>query len=269
MKQMKIYVFAAIVYIALAFSGCRNDDKTEPIKGSDKASIVIDFNHLVGSVDFTKDSMVYFNTAGNHYEVNELQYFISDIRLLKSNGEEVLITADSGIHYVDIDLPETLTWKVGQEIPTGEYTSVSFTFGINELKNKTGLFVNPPERDMFWPDPMGGGYHYMKMNGQWLDTLNILTPFNFHLGIGMMDDGMGGMDYVQNYFTVQVPNSAVSLKAGQINKLSLNMNIASWFDTPNLWDWNFIGGQIMQKQWAMHMACENGVDAFSCLWTTE
>jgi hypothetical protein len=269
MNHKRINVFAIFIVLASVLSGCRKDDNNTPGPETDKASVMISFTHSVGNMDFIKDSLRYNNTAGNHYEVNDLQYFISDIILHKQDGGDVMITADNGIHYVDIDLSGTLLWNVAQEIPTGEYSSVSFTFGINESKNKTGLFVNPPERDMFWPEPMGGGYHYMKMNGQWVDTLNNLTPFNFHLGIGMMDNGMGGMDYIQNYFTVQVPNSAVTMQSGHVYKLGLKMNIASWFDTPNVWDWNVTGGQIMQKQWAMHMACENGVDAFSCLWSVE
>jgi hypothetical protein len=261
MNRFAHYRFIAILIFSISFISCRKEDKT--------TTITVGFTHSVGSLAFLKDSLQYMNAAGNAYEVNDLQYFISDIVLHKSDGEIVTIAVENGIHYVDIDLPGTLTWNLVQDIPTGDYTSVSFTFGINEAKNKTGLFVNPPERDMFWPDAMGGGYHYMKMNGQWLDTLNQLTPFNFHLGIGMMGDEMSGMGFVQNYFTVQVPNSGVNLTADATNKLIINMDIASWFETPDLWDWNTIGGQIMQKQWAMEMACANGADAFSCAWSAK
>jgi len=41
------------------------------------------------------------------------------------------------------------------------------------------------------------------------------------------------------------------------------MNINSWFDTPNLWDFDVMGGMMMQNQQAMRMACQNGADAFS------
>lgn len=244
--------------LSISLGSCRKEDKT--------TNLSIGFTHTVGLNALVKDSLLYVNAAGNQYVVNELQYFISDIILHKSDGETVAITEDNGIHYVDIDIPGTLTWNIDLEIPSGEYSSVSFIFGINEARNKPGLFVNPPERDMFWPDAMGGGYHYMKMNGLWLDINQQITPFNFHLGIGMTDGVMG---FVQNYFTVQVPNSGVNLTSDTDYKLILNMDIASWFETPNLWNWNNIGGQIMQKQWAMELACENGADAFSCTWSSK
>ena len=38
---------------------------------------------------------------------------------------------------------------------------------------------------MFWPEMLGGGYHYMKMNMIWSDT-SALNPFNMHLGIGQI-----------------------------------------------------------------------------------
>jgi hypothetical protein len=253
-------LFTAIL-LSVIFTSCRKENKN--------ALLAIEFTHTVGNEQFIRDSLHYVNAAGNHYEVNELQYFISDIILHTADGKDVAISADQGIHYVDIDIPGSFRWNCDQQIPAGNYASVSFTFGINEAKNKVGLFVNPPERDMFWPDVMGGGYHYMKMNGHWVDPLNQLTPFNFHLGIGMMDNGMGGMGFIQNYFTVQIPNSGINLAAGKDLKLTLNMDIASWFETPHLWDWNTTGGSIMQKQWAMQMACENGADAFSCTWKVE
>jgi hypothetical protein len=255
MDKRRNLILVTLLILAFGISACHKDIKT--------TSLTIGFTQSVDNKAFHKDSLQYINAAGNQYEVNDLQYFISEIILHKTDGEDVAINADNSIHYVDIDNPGTLNWNIGDQIPAGEYTSVSFTFGINEVKNKTGLFLNPPERDMFWPDPMGGGYHYLKMNGQWVDTLNQPMLFNFHIGIGMMDGGMG---FIQNYFTVQVPNSGATLTADMNHKLILNMDISSWFKTPNLWDWNTIGGSIMQNQQAMHMACENGADVFSCEW---
>jgi hypothetical protein len=261
MNSFRKILFGLTIISALVFISCRKEEKN--------STLAIEFIHSVSNRTFIKDSLMYINAAGNKYEVNELQYFISDIILHKSDGGDVEITADNGIHYIDIDVPESMLWNLDQKIPSGDYASVSLTFGINKTKNITGLFVNPPERDMFWPDIMGGGYHYMKMNGHWLDTLSQLSPFNFHIGIGMMDGGMGGMSFVQNYFTVQVPNSGFNLSSDANYRLILKMDVAGWFETPHIWDWNVTGGQIMQKQSAMQMACENGADAFSCSWKVE
>lgn len=219
------------------------------------------FKHKVNGTELQRGEMNYTNQAGNLYEVDELQYFISEIKLKTADGQIIPIESDSAIHYVDLDLPATLTWKPADNIPVTDYDSITFIFGINEAKNKTGLFVNPPERDMFWPDMMGGGFHYMKMNGKWKATGDIIKAFNFHLGIGM---NMDGTVFYQNYFTVTLPLKVHIDDSGK--QIAIIMNIDKWFRAPNVWDWNIIGGQIMMNQSAMHKASENGMNAFQVLY---
>jgi len=215
------------------------------------------FKHHVNGAELKRGVMDYTNLAGNLYEVDELQYFISEIRLTRSDKQVFEITSDSAIHYVDMDVPGSLSWNPKDLIPTGDYTSISFVFGINEVKNKSGLFVNPPERDMFWPDMMGGGYHNMKMNGKWKAAGDTVKPFNFHIGIGM---NMDKTVFYQNYFTVTLP---LNIHTGSLlNEFTITMNIEKWFEAPNIWDWNVIGGQIMMNQMAMRKASENGANAF-------
>ncbi len=215
------------------------------------------FKHNVNGTELQRGIMKYTNTAGNIYEVDELQYFISEITLKTADGQSVKIKSDSAIHYVDLDVPSTLIWNPADLIPAGDYTGISFVFGINEAKNKTGLFVNPPERDMFWPDMMGGGYHYLKINGKWKAEGDVIKPYNFHLGIGM---NMDGTVFYQNYFTITLP---LTMHTGTMaNVFTVTMNIEKWFEAPNLWDWNVIGGQIMMNQDAMRKGCENGANAF-------
>jgi len=214
------------------------------------------FQHTVNGWSLQKGVMNYTNLAGNVYEVDELQYFISEIMLKTASGQLIPITSDSAIHYIDLAIPSTLNWRTADLIPATEYDSITFVFGITEAKNKTGLFVNPPERDMFWPDMMGGGYHYMKMNGKWMAPGDVIKAFNFHIGIGTGDMGM----FYQNYFTVTLPFKNSPSASNKF--IIVTMNIEKWFESPNLWDWNVIGGQIMQNQSAMKKACENGAHVF-------
>lgn len=215
------------------------------------------FKHNVNGNELLKSAMNYTNLAGNVYQVDELQYFISEISLTTTGGQVLPVTTDNSIHYVDIDIPSTLEWKPADRMPVTEYASISFVVGINEAKNISNSFVNPPERDMNWPEMMGGGYHYMKMNGAWKSIGDTIKPFNFHLGIGMDD---AGATFYQNYFTVTLP---LNISAGSLsNTYTITMNIEKWFESPNLWDWNSIGGQIMSNQDAMQKACQNGANAF-------
>jgi hypothetical protein len=252
---VQILLSALLVTIILSYNSCQKDEVPGEIN--------LIFQHNVNSAPLVKDSLMYVNEAGNLYEVNELQYFISEVTLWKG-GLGHAITDDNGIHYVDIDIPATLTWSPDKDFDAGNYDSISFVFGIIESKNQSGLFVNPPERDMFWPDVMGGGYHCMKMNGKWKEPSELLNPFNLHLGMGMTMDSLGNETFIPNDFRITLPLTDCYISGDLLySNFIFTMEINSWFDTPNEWDWNIIGGQIMQNQDAMHKAVENGRDAFS------
>jgi hypothetical protein len=256
-SQIKILI---VVFLIL-FGSCKKDDSSdEETKASGK--IRFEFYHNVDGQPLLIDTLIYTNNAGNVYMVNEIQYFISDITLHGSPA--YIIDAWKDIHYIDTDLPETQAWDVFDDIPAGYYDKISFTFGINEQKNQSLMFVNPPESFMFWPEYLGGGYHYLKLNGKWRDTLQVVVPFNFHLGIGQVYDTSGTITaFIQNYFTVDLPQSAITINPGQTTTIGIIMNIENWFKEPNTYDHNVWGGDIMQTQAAMQAGCENGDNVFS------
>jgi hypothetical protein len=267
LAKMKLKLIIPVLFLSIIVSSCKKDKPLEnlPVK---TGKISFQFLHKVNNSPLIFDTLIYTNAAGNQYLVNNIQYFVSEITLHNSSGSDYLINQGNGIHYIDTDIAGTESWVVTDDVPVGYYTSVSFIFGINEAKNTTGLFTNPPEVDMFWPAFLGGGYHYMKMNGQWKDTNNMLTPFNFHLGIGqiyahnvIVVDSITG--FIQNYFTVNLPSSEVTINEGDTTNTEITMNIESWFETPHVYDLNLWGGSIMQNQAAMQTIVDNGADVFT------
>lgn len=248
-----IFVFLGVLMIGI-FNSC---DFSSRDKG-DFGKLQLDISHSIKT-----DTFNYINAAGNKYMISEIQYFISDIKLYKKNGDTIVLDKYNDIHYVDTDIPETFVYTPADSIKTGVYDKISFTFGINEKKNISRLFVNPPESFMFWPEFLGGGYHYMKLNGKWLDSLNRPKVFNFHLGIGQNYDGNRNVTgYVQNYFEVSLENSSIEIKPSELTEIDIVMQVENWFRSPNIWDFNKYGGKIMQNQKAISLACENGHDVF-------
>ena len=53
------------------------------------------------------------------------------------------------------------------------------------------------------------------------------------------------------------------MQSGQTLDFTIVMNVENWFKSPNVYDHNNWGGDIMQKQDAMKLACENGWDVFT------
>ena len=253
-----------VAFLALVIS-CKDENPEASVQSG---HISLSFLHLVDGLPLQIDTMKYTNTAGNPYEINQVMYFISDVKLYKSDGSIKTINEWKDIHYVDVDIPSTLNWSVYDDIPAGTYDSIAFIFGFTEEKNKSFMFVNPPEVNMVWPEILGGGYHYMMINGKWRDTENFVQNFAFHLGIGQLyNSNVIDVDsiyaFVQNYFTVKLPNSNFTIEKDKKRDIEIIMNIDSWFNTPHIYDHNYWGGAIMQKQPAMQMAKENGFDVFT------
>jgi hypothetical protein len=244
-------------------SACKKDPVViDDIPTGGKINFV--FSHQVDGLPVIYDTTMYTNAAGNVYQVNEVKYFISDVTLHKTGGTKVVLKGNNEIHYFDKDYPSTLNWLADQVIPVGSYDSVSFTFGISASKNKSNMFVNAPEMNMFWPSYMGGGYHYMMLNMKWLDLNNVLTGNAFHLGIGQIYDTTGNITgFIHNNFSVRLPSSAFTIALNKTTNIPVIMNIENWFQNPNVFDFDVWGGDIMQNQPAMSAAAANGHDVFS------
>jgi hypothetical protein len=257
--------FMKLMFLFTAFAlltSCGNKSNDKPTVGS----LQIQFEHRVSGEVVVKDELNYINASDNLYQISGLKYFISDVTFHKHDGSSIVINSTNPAHYVDIDIPETLTWQVSDNIPASVYDSISFTFGLNEQLNKSNSFVNFPEVNMAWPDPLGGGYHFMMMDGWFIDSQGQAAPFSFHLGTGQIYTG--GMEtanitgFVQNYFHVKLPASSFTIVNNQIKSLKIIMNIDKWFTTPTNWDFNQ-WSMTMQNQTAMQAIKDNGGDVFT------
>lgn len=237
-----------LVFLSVLFSACHKE-KT--------GGLSMSFAFQVDGQDLEQDVRKYVNAAGNQYEVNEIMFFISDIKLYKSDGT---VVSKDRIHYVDIDIPSTLDWDMGV-IPQGDYSAISFTYGLDGSQNWSNHFVNPPECNMSWPEVMGGGYHYMKINGKWLADDGQVKPFNLHTGIGQIYDEEGNVvEFVDNSFTVRLDVPFTVKENGE--ELQLVMDINQWFNARQVFDWNEWGGSIMQNQAAQELLKQNGPYVF-------
>ena len=210
--------------------------------------------HEVDGTPLVFDALRYTNEAGNPYLVNEVQWFISNLELEDCNGNRILLAET---WYIDTNIPETQTLRVS-EVPTASYTIMRFTFGLNDANNQSGAFSNPPESNMFWPDDLGGGYHYMKLNGKYQNTNNLLAPLAIHLGRGQ---NANLTEFYDNSFTVELPIE-LDVYEGQEYQAGIVMNVNKWFRNPHVYDFNTYGSAIMQNQEAQQLLKENGIDVF-------
>ncbi len=264
MKKLILLLIPIAFLAMITTTGCKPD---EPDVQEPAGKIVFEFLHHCDGVPVVYDTAIYINEAGNTYMVSEIQYFISDVTLHKQDGGKVKLTKELDIYYVDSEIPATHKWKVFDPITPGTYTGVSFTFGINEQKNQSFMYVNPPEVNMVWPEFLGGGYHYLKLNGKFWDD-PYYRGFEYHLGIGQIYPPNSHnydsiIEFVHNHFDVTLPNSGFTIADGQTITMEIIMQIEEWFRDPHTWDHFYWGTYTMENQDALQTIKENGYNVFT------
>lgn len=238
MKGTVLVVFGII----FGLFSCK-DDPIEPKLGSVKFSV----NYVVNSEPLQFDTITYTNAAGHKYGLTHLEYYISNIAFNKSDGSSYSTNA---VFYINAQKPETNFITI-DNIPKGNYTSVTFYTGLDSILNKTNALPNTLDNiNMAWPDAMGGGYHFMKMEGYFLAKANQKKyGYAMHLGKN------------PNLVKAEVV-TPISIDGDMQNK-TLTMNINEWYANPAVYDFEVDGNYSMGLSAAMLKLSKNGKDVFS------
>jgi hypothetical protein len=258
---------------ALLLAGCDNSEVSPDSGSSDAgaadsghathedagpvapARVLIAFEHLANGTPIVLGTETpHTNAAGNAFGVTRLSYFVSDVTVTTAHGMTYSVP---GAHYVDHDTASTRLLAIPVDAHSVDLTSISFVMGLPPALNVTGAFTSPPESLMEWPEMMGGGYHYMKLEGRYIDDAG--EPFNMMVHSG----GLSGTDYS---FPVELQAHGVAIGEGDVT-LTLAMNIEEWFTSPNEWDLNdYFNAErrgIMGNAAAQASLRENGAGVFT------
>lgn len=230
--------------------GC-GDDPAAPATGH----VTLHFDHEVDGDSLVLNQRRYANTAGNAYSVVRLRYFVSDVVLHRSDGAQALL---AGVHYRDAESLSTRDLHAGG-VPQGTYTALTFTFGLDEARNRTGALPNTLENArMAWPEDWGGGYHYMQLEGRYLPATGPETGFAVHTGRRQLaSDPVAFHHHVR----VTLPLLGFAIRDTQ-REISVLMNVNEWFANPNVYDFAAFPPNIMIDLQAQGLLRENGQDAF-------
>ena len=254
MKELIILILTLLIISCNKEEGCMdsnalnyNSDATIDNGDCEYANITnlnINFTQTVNGNTLILNEMIYTNQDDN-YSIQTLRYLISDIYIHIENGDSTLIDE---VHFIDLSIPESLTLNI-PEIPNETYISISFNMGLNSNKNITNLFLNENFFPSFaWPEFLGGGYHYMQLEG------DINTVFN---GYATHTGGTNGIDYSFNkIFPIMIDSQSDS------PNIHINMELANWYKNPHIY--NLTTDGIMGDPNSQLILKDNGIeDVFS------
>lgn len=233
-------LIGALALVALA-AGCKGQDG--PTADAAVGRLVLHLDHFAGGEPLVLHTGSATNAAGNTYTTTLLEYVISNIALVRSDGT---FTTDK-LHYRNAADPATRSVEI-DGVPAGTYVGLRFTFGIPGDQNRSGAWPELDRAGMAWPAQMGGGYHAMRHEGRFGDG----HAFATHLGPS------GGQDHS---VVVQIPLIDWQLKAGERTPLTIGMELNNWYAGPNVYDLTGKGG-IMGKPAHQKTLAGNGGDVW-------
>lgn len=244
MKNLKLFL---ITIILVTMNSCNTDD---PIATS--GNILFDFTHNWDGDPVTADDFnlfQYTNANGQQMSISKLRYLISNIALHKTDGSTLPING-----YLLVDLSTNTTFASISNIPFDTYSSISFTFGFDEADNIDGFYADLNSASWNWPEMLGGGYHFMQLEGMYVDGL-IEAPYTYHMGTARLSPGV----FEANHFEVFI-NGFTSTSDVTV---AVKMNISEWFKNPYIWDLNTYNTDLMANYDAQILMNENGNSVFS------
>lgn len=246
MKKLLIILLSS----SMVFASCKKEEvepTPTPTPNPVPTSLNINLEYMVDGSGLVFDTILYTNAAGNNYSVNRLQYYISNIKLLRSDGSKINLP---GVHYIDARLSEKNKLEFNNPT-TGSFVGLEFLIGLDSITNQTGALPNILDNTaMAWPVPMGGGYHFMKMEGYFM---NLGSSFGYAMHLGRNAN-------VVNAF---VQNKSFTIEQNKSNQLTLRMNLNEWYTTPAIYDFNIDGNYSMGNGTAMLKLAKNGADVFN------
>ncbi|MBB6502377.1 MbnP family protein [Pedobacter cryoconitis] len=212
---MKTIYIKSILFISLCagLSACskKNDVQPEPSK---KAILSLQFDNIVGDRNLQLNTGLYTNASGEKFTVQLLQYFISNIKVKTTADKEYVVDQDNSYFLVKESDGATQFCKV--KVPEGDYKTLTFTLGVDSLRNtmdisrRTGVLDPTGGMDdgMYWG--WNSGYIFFKMEGTSeqapVDPTGV-RKFRYHIG------GFGGYSAptFNNVKTITVDLSAAGI----------------------------------------------------------
>tara|TARA_A200000113_G_scaffold222974_1_gene237608 strand:- start:1402 stop:2160 length:759 start_codon:yes stop_codon:yes gene_type:complete len=246
---MRPYAFL-LIFLTILCCSKKNDSSTEleilfTQSWSGQPITAADFN-----------AIQFRNAAGELLSIERLRYLISDLRLQLKNGEELPIKA---YHLIDLQKQESLSLKQMTFVAPDQIEALVFIFGFDNESNTDGAY--PELNSAVWnvPRSLGGGYHFMQLDGKFEDSQGGIQPYNFHAIRAADHTDPIALVFEDTYFELRLPvQNSISRGLYEIN-----MDVSEWFDTPNLWRLELDSTGLMTNFEAQKKLAENGKTVFS------
>ena len=245
---MKIKIFYLLSAVLLLSNCSNNEDITlQPV------SVTFNFSHFWNGAAITNEnfsSTEFTNENGDVLTIDDVRYVISNIVLTHESG---VVTTINEYNLIDVDDETGLSFTTSEAVLPGNYSSVAFRFGFREEDNIDEAYADLNSVNFNVNPSLGGGYHYMQMNGSYVNNNNVVSPYNFHV-ISAIDPSAPNPMREDTSFQINLG----AMTIGGTTQINVAVDFFGWFEAPNVWDLNQYDVNLMGNYNAQVLMNANG-----------
>lgn len=243
---------------AVLFISCKKDSKDpvpQPITVPEitTSSLKLEFEPMVGTEALVMGTNTYTNAAGNTFNVTTWKYYISNVKLTKTDNS--VVTISDSYYLVDQSTVSGSLIEI-KNVPFGDYKAISFVLGVDSARNVSGAQTGAldPANGMFWT--WNSGYIMAKMEGTSPQSPDVANKLTFHIG------GFSGANSTLKNISISFNSDIATVSKTITPKVHLTSNLLEWFTSPNVIDFTTTYKVHMPGMNAKNMA-DNYADMFT------
>ena len=228
---MKLISFIFIPLISVLLLSCDDDDSLEGT-----GTVTIEFDNRIGEEQLELNTN-YVNASGETFSISKLNYYISNVILTTTGGQQFVIPQDSSYFLVleDEEASQEITLR---NIPTGDYNRITFTIGVDSLRStmdiskRQGVLDPAQGHDgMYWT--WNSGYIFFKMEGTSPSApAEQEHKYYYHIG------GYGGFDTpsLNNIRdrTIDMGSATALVRSDKAPQIHIHVDVLELFQSPAL-----------------------------------
>jgi hypothetical protein len=221
---MKKIIFS-IAMLSVVFTSCKKDpeDEVTPSPTTPVAttgSLKLEFEHMVDTNSLTLNTVDYVNANNDTFKVTKFKYYISNIKLTKSDG--TTFTPTESYYLVDEATASSKMITIAN-VPNGTYNSISFMIGVDSTRNVSGSQTGAldPANGMFWS--WSSGYIMAKLEGSSNQSGASSKALTFHIG------GFSGANSVLRTVTPSFNGSTANVSSTVTPEVHYKCDLSKFF----------------------------------------
>ena len=171
--------FFLIALLAVGIVSCKSDD--DSTTDLEPGALTINVSNVIDGKNIELNNTSYTNKSNETYKIAELKYIISNIVLIKENGDKVAYPVEKSYFLINEEVDASKKIALS-DIEGGVYTKISFGFGVDQsnypLNGVNNFIPTAEENNMLWS--WSAGYKFLKFEGTYNENDGPEKEFVIH-----------------------------------------------------------------------------------------